>query len=311
MTLLSDRTARKYRGKMASGYEAKRMKQLRWHQENAIVRGMLEGARGSVLDVPVGTGRFLAMYNELGLHPVVGIDSSDEMLKLAARKGFPYELENGDARKLRFADRSFDNVVCVRFLDLIDEPAMTAVVTELLRVASSRVIATVRFGPAYILKSNTATHDEVKFKALISQLGWQITEAVLIFDAGWHVLKMEKRTTEAKSPAPDQSPSNHLLHWIEEREARQRPINVPGPVTKIAMNSVSVATATALASSSAKRFPAVSLPNLSSSSVRMRICGARRSRPLKLTSALADFSNTVSQGEDLPSITAPSDLMCS
>lgn len=190
-------TSRKYRGKTASGYEAKRRKQMRWHLENEAVEKFIEGASGSVLDVPVGTGRFLPLYERMlsGME-AVGVDISEEMLALARRKS-DFPLEVGDATKLRFTDATFDVVVCVRFLDLIDEAAMCKVVTELCRVARERIILTIRLGEKYIPKSNTATHDEKKFLALIRRLGWIIAGDVPVFRAGWHVFKLERRGHEA------------------------------------------------------------------------------------------------------------------
>jgi len=41
-------------------------------------------------------------------------------------------------------------------------------------------------------KSNTATHDERKFRSLARRLGWMIAEEVEIFDAGWRVARLER-----------------------------------------------------------------------------------------------------------------------
>ena len=88
MSTLTQRTALKYRKKMAANYEAKRSKQLRWDMENKIVAAMLDTLNGSVLDVPVGTGRFLKLYANLKMK-CTGIDISEEMLTLARQKRMP------------------------------------------------------------------------------------------------------------------------------------------------------------------------------------------------------------------------------
>src|SRR5215204_2829758 len=133
---LSTRTASKYKGAMATNYETKRMKQMRWHRENEIVAGLLSTTHGlaTVLDVPVGTGRYLALYQQLGLN-AVGVDTSTNMLALAQRKMLPVQLVRGSALALGFQDQEFDAVVCVRFLDLIEEEAMRQAVKEICRVA--------------------------------------------------------------------------------------------------------------------------------------------------------------------------------
>jgi ubiquinone/menaquinone biosynthesis C-methylase UbiE len=195
MVSLED-TRRKYYGQTALGYFAKRRKQLRWKLENKIVKEMLERELEnhhqplSVLDAPCGEGRFLSLYVGLKLR-VTGLDSSADMLKLAAKRGWrPKELEDGDVTKLHFATNSHDFAVCVRFLDLIPEEAMRQSVRELCRVARHAVILTIRLGDEYVPKSNTATHDRVKFSRLVRSLGWHAAESVPIFKQGWCVMRL-------------------------------------------------------------------------------------------------------------------------
>jgi ubiquinone/menaquinone biosynthesis C-methylase UbiE len=186
---LSDKTKTKYRGRMAENYEAKRMKQQRWDLENQIVTAMLHLKKGKLLDVPVGTGRFLEHCYGQGFS-IVGIDSSLEMLTLAEAKGVPCKLEAGDATALKYKDKTFDHTICIRFLDLIDEEAMQKVVKELCRVTKHTVIATIRFGETYVAKSNTATHDKKKFRSLVKRRGWTIAEEYPIFKQGWNVIRL-------------------------------------------------------------------------------------------------------------------------
>lgn len=187
------KTYKKYHGKYAAIYEKKRMPQMRWNEENEIVWGMLPTLkRGMVLDCPVGTGRFLKSYalNKLNC---IGIDCSDEMLALAKKKKQPGILLQGNAVSLPLPDESVDHVVCIRFLDLIDEISMQKVTREFMRVARCTIICTIRFGTRYIPKVNTATHDVRRFNALIKKGGWEITERNKIFEQGWEVLKIERR----------------------------------------------------------------------------------------------------------------------
>jgi ubiquinone/menaquinone biosynthesis C-methylase UbiE len=183
-------TSKKYRGQMAAKYESKRKPQIRWSLENEIVTTMLQGAKGLVLDCPVGTGRYLKLYRELKLD-FIGIDSSEEMLALARKKKLGDSLEIGDATNLNYKPRTFNHAVCIRFLDLIDEDAMQQTIKELCRVTRHTIICTIRFGDKYVPKVNTATHDEKKFKALIKRLGWKIAEERAIFGKGWFVLKLQ------------------------------------------------------------------------------------------------------------------------
>jgi 2-polyprenyl-3-methyl-5-hydroxy-6-metoxy-1,4-benzoquinol methylase len=77
-----EQTTRKYRGRKAATYDEIRRKQQRWHLENEAVERMMANATGTVLDVPVGTGRYLPLWHRLGL-ACAGIDASEEMLALA------------------------------------------------------------------------------------------------------------------------------------------------------------------------------------------------------------------------------------
>src|SRR3990167_10578880 len=108
--------ASKYNGEIAKGYDAKREDSEKWKAEDRIVREMLSDLpRGtSVLDVPVGTGRFIPLYEELGFR-VLGLDISDDMLREASQKAKSDDtfLRFGDARNLDLPDKSYDVAICI------------------------------------------------------------------------------------------------------------------------------------------------------------------------------------------------------
>ena len=76
-----------YTGAMAAKYDRVRTESKRWIREAEVIGPMLrslpEGA--SLIDVAAGTGRWLAIYKERGIVPVL-IDSSQDMLAQAATK---------------------------------------------------------------------------------------------------------------------------------------------------------------------------------------------------------------------------------
>jgi ubiquinone/menaquinone biosynthesis C-methylase UbiE len=193
----AEATARKYAGRMAKIYEAKRQKQLRWKLENEIVGRLVSQycvhGHKSVLDVPVGTGRFLHLWKALNLH-CTGYDTSEEMLALAKRKRQPGALAQADIRKLPHKEKSFDLSVCVRFLDLVPQDTMQAAMHELARVTKHHIILTIRLGERYIAKVNTATHDGRRFAMLCKRLGFETLEEVPIFQQGWRVILLERKT---------------------------------------------------------------------------------------------------------------------
>ena len=110
-----------YQDRAAAEYDQRRKVRAVFQWEQEIVRTLLATAppRSRVLDVPVGTGRFIPTYLTLGLE-VVGLDASDAMLAEAARTfdpaTDPVTLTKGSATALPFADGSFDALVSFRFL---------------------------------------------------------------------------------------------------------------------------------------------------------------------------------------------------
>ena len=191
---LHERTAKKYIGAMASNYEAKRKKQLRWHHENKILTEMLGAiahADQTVLDVPVGTGRFLPLYAKHKLKGW-GLDTSEEMLAQARKKSGAKNLKLSVGNVLTDDLPKAHIAISVRFLDLIDEPAMLIAMDKLMAATNKYILLTIRFGDQYVLKSNTATHNRRKFMKRIAMHGWRVAEDVPIFSKGWCVLKLAK-----------------------------------------------------------------------------------------------------------------------
>ena len=91
-------------------------------------------ARGSVLEVAIGTGRNLPHYPP-GIR-LTGIDVTPAMLSVARHRareiGMPVYLIRGDAQALPIADATFDTVVCTLALNAI--PDDRAAIAEMYRV---------------------------------------------------------------------------------------------------------------------------------------------------------------------------------
>lgn len=114
-----------------------------WLTEGASLRAAVRGAEirdgDHILEIAVGTGilfRELLRQNPSGRN--VGIDLTEAMVRRArhrvAASGAPFELQVGDARHLRFSDRSFDLVVCNNLLGLLPDPDVADVLGEIARV---------------------------------------------------------------------------------------------------------------------------------------------------------------------------------
>jgi ubiquinone/menaquinone biosynthesis C-methylase UbiE len=184
-----------YNGRKAATYDAKRASKKKWIDENKYVDLYLaKHGKCTLLDVAVGTGRFLPIYQKHAHFDVTGVDVSDDMLRLAGRRvpGMKLRLFRGDATDLQFGDNSFDVVICIRLLHLLSEPVMRRVLREICRVASKCVVLTIQLGDAYRAGHDTATHDAAKFRSLVRRLGWRITTSARLTGAGWHIIYLEE-----------------------------------------------------------------------------------------------------------------------
>lgn len=133
---------RAYTPDIASSYEEDRKVEKMWGvEQDYMQRAVLQMPEGSsLLDIPVGTGRFFQHYEARKLS-VLGMDISPSMLEEAAGKTASpaISLELGDARALSKGNNSFDYVVCWRMLHLLPPDVLRTVIGELSRVASKRL----------------------------------------------------------------------------------------------------------------------------------------------------------------------------
>lgn len=135
-----NRIARRYFGKTAEQYEARRQGKRKWQAEDAAVAELIQGISGAVIDCPVGTGRFLPLYERLGLD-ALGVDISPDMIAVARQKGYG-SLQTGSAFDL--SDKA-DVLVCVRFLGHL-EPHELRQVLGVFRRCAPVIICGMRFG---------------------------------------------------------------------------------------------------------------------------------------------------------------------
>ena len=104
----------------------------------ALIDHILDCRRGwRVLDVGCGAGVHLAHLGERGML-LNGLEAGPVMARVASRRlGHKAEIEVGDAHDLPYEDNSFDAVIMVNTLELLDRPGQA--LAEAARVAGSRV----------------------------------------------------------------------------------------------------------------------------------------------------------------------------
>jgi ubiquinone/menaquinone biosynthesis C-methylase UbiE len=112
----------RYYGARARNYDRDRKNQQQWEIEFAAVESVAsllpQGSR--VLDLPVGSGRFIPIF-ERRRFKVTGMDISVDMLSEAKKKvrSSDVNLVRGDSTRIDFPANTFDLVVCFRFLQSI------------------------------------------------------------------------------------------------------------------------------------------------------------------------------------------------
>ncbi len=139
----------RYYGNRVTIYDDIRAPTSLWPNEQAAMRkilGQLEPG-STIIDLPVGTGRYLEFYRDLGLRPM-GVDVSVDMLeKTRARArevGLSVPLARSDIRSTPFPDQAVDVVVCTRFMNWIKADGVYACLAELRRIARKRVVFSLR-----------------------------------------------------------------------------------------------------------------------------------------------------------------------
>jgi ubiquinone/menaquinone biosynthesis C-methylase UbiE len=165
----------KYDRQIAGTYEADREVEAHWsHEEEFVQRYLRSKQIESLLDLPVGTGRFFRHYH--GVANIVGVDVSEEMLAKAREKlsllprSSNVELLKGDVFALPFADDQFEVTIVWRLLHLIPPTLLPKAIAELTRVTRAELTVQT-YVPANRLK------DKIRRRA--RRLGMEIKRRVV------------------------------------------------------------------------------------------------------------------------------------
>jgi ubiquinone/menaquinone biosynthesis C-methylase UbiE len=136
---------RKYTAEVAANYERDRQVEAHWWKEDAFIQEHFRDRPAArLLDIPVGTGRFLPHYKRA--QAVVGVDVSEDMLIEARRKlpllppGAEGSVERGDVFALRFNDHEFTHAVVWRLFHLIPPALISGAIAELCRVTVGEIV---------------------------------------------------------------------------------------------------------------------------------------------------------------------------
>jgi ubiquinone/menaquinone biosynthesis C-methylase UbiE len=176
---------RKYNGKVAELYNAKRIHAPKWTEEDYLIKDMLFEIpdKSRVLDVPVGTGRFIKHWIHREFD-AVGVDVSDDMLSEARREG-EIDLKIGTVTALDFEDESFDASVMCRLTRWLTPPERTLALQELQRVTKKRIVFTARMNGQY-------AYPMEEIEGALD--GWEITRNDgLPSDENYRIIQLERK----------------------------------------------------------------------------------------------------------------------
>lgn len=184
-------TRETYKGAKAATYDRDREHEDKWRREHAAVAEFLKGAQGTVLDIPVGTGRFLPLYAMMGL-PFLGMDVSDDMMRKARCKVDGADIFHGDIFAIPLANNAVQTAVCIRLLNLMTQNEMKAAMLELGRVASRRIILSIRTGDSVHRQHRSWTHTHAAFDHIVKAIGMRAVAERPAGKAGYRVVMLQR-----------------------------------------------------------------------------------------------------------------------
>lgn len=137
-----------YHGQVASRYDEDRVVEPLWAVEQDFVRAWVETlpAGTRLLDVPVGTGRFVDFYLARGLTVQARDISADMVAQTRARHPAAtgqLDLAVGDAERLDLPDGAVDRVISWRLFHLIPPAVIERVLREFRRVGRDEAVVQV------------------------------------------------------------------------------------------------------------------------------------------------------------------------
>jgi SAM-dependent methyltransferase len=167
-----------YTGKTAEKYDPSRGGSTRWKREADVIVPMLRSIpRGaSLIDIAAGTGRWLPIYGELGLSPVL-IDSSNDMLKQAVQKAAALGLDIRTVCGSALSPDPFPSAqfaVVTNFFNWISLRDVEAVIQKVIAAGVSRILFMISFFPTggglmHTIRKNIS----FGYRNFRSRIGWR------------------------------------------------------------------------------------------------------------------------------------------
>jgi SAM-dependent methyltransferase len=170
----------------AESYEAERINTEQWKKEQDIVERFLKEINPkTVLDIPVGTGRFF------GKHKTTGIDVSLDMLELAEKKAKKKDdLLLGDIFELKYEDE-FDVVVSMRFLNWLTTEELAVVIPKLVSASKKHLILGIHLDKGQ--KGDVTFHKKEAVEKIFNDNGIKVLDKDLAREDDYFIFLLEKK----------------------------------------------------------------------------------------------------------------------
>ncbi len=177
----------KYIGDTANNYDKERVETEQWKNEQKAVEAFIKKIKPkTLLDIPVGTGRFF------GKHKTIGIDVSLDMIEVAEKKmGRKDKLLLGDIFNLNYTE-DFDVVVCLRFLNWVSIDELKVVLENLTNASKKHLILGIHFDLGQ--KGGVVFHKEEEIMRLFGKNKLRVLDKTLVREDGYYIFLLEKNT---------------------------------------------------------------------------------------------------------------------
>ena len=174
-----------YNNNIAANYEKERIETKQWKEEQKIVEGYIKKIKPiSVLDIPVGTGRFFGKYK------TTGVDVSLDMLEIAEGKmGKDDKVILGDIFNIDYNSK-FDVVISMRFLNWITTEELTEVMKNLSNATSKYLILGIHLEDGQ--KGEVFFHKEEDIEELFKKNRLKVLEKKLAREDKYYIFLLEK-----------------------------------------------------------------------------------------------------------------------
>lgn len=173
---MTDLVEKHYTGNDAKKYNARRSFNSKWKFEEKILSDYLNKLDDSntILDAPVGTGRFFHLYDRFN---VMGLDYSEAMLEEANQIKTPnVTLKKHDLIE-NLVDINYDILICYRFFNLMPEHDVINSLKNILPIINIGGLITIRDiddlynGPTF-LENKIYLQNSTRIQKCINDLGF-------------------------------------------------------------------------------------------------------------------------------------------